>query len=82
MFAVAALEPSHVWVSFKCTPEDFAELTERPGIVPAPYLARAHWVGLEGPDALPRTELRRYLRSAYEVVVAKLPKRTRVALGV
>ena len=27
-----------------CTPEMFAELIEREGIIPAPYLARAMWV--------------------------------------
>jgi predicted DNA-binding protein (MmcQ/YjbR family) len=42
MFAVMNLEPFPPWLSFKCSAEDFAELTERPGIIPAPYLARAH----------------------------------------
>src|SRR6185312_6549125 len=41
IFAIAALEPGDRWLSFKCSPEDFAELIERPGIAPAPYLARA-----------------------------------------
>lgn len=41
MFAVAPLEPAEVWLSFKCSDEEFAELIERPGIIPAPYLARA-----------------------------------------
>ena len=31
-------------VAFKCTPDTFAELIEREGIIPAPYLARAMWV--------------------------------------
>ena len=43
MFAVVCLEPPHQ-ISFKCTPEEFAELIEREGIIPAPYLARAMWV--------------------------------------
>ena len=43
MFAVVCLEPPHQ-MSFKCTPEEFAELIERVGIIPAPYLARAMWV--------------------------------------
>jgi len=43
MFAAVNLEPPHQ-LGFKCSPEDFAELTEREGIVPAPYLARAMWV--------------------------------------
>src|SRR5450759_4324763 len=43
MYAVAPLEPAPVVLSFKCSPENFAELTERPGIIPAPYMARAQW---------------------------------------
>ncbi len=81
IFAIAALEPSDVWVSFKCAPDAFAELTDRPGIVPAPYLARAHWVALESEDALPRGELIAHLRQAYDLVAAKLPRKTRQSLG-
>src|SRR5436190_5720805 len=48
MFAVISLEKTSAHcMSFKCTPEKFAELTERTGIVPAPYVARYHWVALE-----------------------------------
>jgi len=80
MFAVAALDPGDHWLSFKCTPEQFAELTERPGIVPAPYLARAHWVALQSEDALPRDEVQRSLRNAYDSILAKLPKKVRAEL--
>ncbi len=41
LFVVAALEPGPVRLVFKCTPEVFAQLCERPGIRPAPYMARA-----------------------------------------
>jgi predicted DNA-binding protein (MmcQ/YjbR family) len=81
MFAVMPLEPAPVRLSFKCSPEDFAELTERPGIVPAPYLARAHWVSLESEYALPAAELKQRLRDAYALVYAKLPKKTRDGLA-
>lgn len=81
MFAVLALDPGQHLVSFKSTPDQFAELTERPGILPAPYLARAHWVALESADALPRAELKTLLRQAYDLVVAKLPKKTQAALA-
>jgi predicted DNA-binding protein (MmcQ/YjbR family) len=76
MFAVVALEPAsdHV-MSFKCTPEMFAELTERPGIVPAPYVARYHWVALERFDALKATELKSLIKNSYEMVRAKLPRK-------
>jgi predicted DNA-binding protein (MmcQ/YjbR family) len=77
MFAVTPLEPAPVWLSFKASPENFAELTERPNIIPAPYLARAQWVALETSDALPANELAGLLREAYDMVFAKLPKKTR-----
>jgi predicted DNA-binding protein (MmcQ/YjbR family) len=64
----------------KCTPEEFAELTERPGIVPAPYSARMHWVALENWDALSRTEIKRLVKLSYDLVFAKLPKRAQTQL--
>jgi len=75
MYAVAPLEPAPVCLSFKCSDESFAELTERPQIIPAPYLARAKWVALESPDAISRGELAQLLRASYQQVFAKLPKR-------
>ena len=74
MFAVVSLEPaSDHCMSFKCTPEKFAELTEQDGIVPAPYVARYHWVALKRFDALPERELKELLRTAYGLVYEKLP---------
>jgi predicted DNA-binding protein (MmcQ/YjbR family) len=81
MYAVTPLEPAAVCLSFKCSAEDFAELTERPGIIPALYLARAQWVALEDDDALTAAEVKKYLRRAYECVRGKLPKRVQAALA-
>jgi len=85
MFAVMPLEPggAHMnapWLSFKCAPEEFAELTERPGIRPAAYLARAQWASVESEEALPRAEVERLLRQSYELVLAKLTKKGREAV--
>jgi predicted DNA-binding protein (MmcQ/YjbR family) len=78
MFAVVGLEPDHgVMMSFKCTPEKFAELIERDGIIPAPYVARYHWVGLERFNALPERELKPLLKKAYELVRDKLPPKVK-----
>ncbi|HEX4077237.1 MAG TPA: MmcQ/YjbR family DNA-binding protein [Candidatus Acidoferrales bacterium] len=74
MYAVVGLEPREHWISFKCSAEEFAALTERPGIIPAPYLARAQWVALETEDALSRDEMRRLLAEAHSLIFAKLPK--------
>jgi predicted DNA-binding protein (MmcQ/YjbR family) len=79
--AIAVLHPAKIWLCFKVSPENFAELTERPGIIPAPYLARAKWVALETKDALSSDELTQLLRESYDMVVAKLPKKTREALA-
>lgn len=81
MFAVTPLEPAPVCLSFKATPESFAELTERHDIIPAPYLARAQWVALETRDALPVQELAQLLRTSYDLVFAKLPKNARAAIS-
>jgi predicted DNA-binding protein (MmcQ/YjbR family) len=80
IFAVTVLEPAKVWLSFKCSAENFADLTERAGIIPAPYLARAQWIALETKDALPKEELGGLLRESYDLVFAKLPRKTREAL--
>src|ERR1700738_485752 len=81
MFAHSVLEVAPVWLSFKASPENFAELTERAGIIPAPYLARAQWVALETRDALAVDELTRLVRESYDLVVGKLPKKTRELLS-
>ncbi len=81
MYAVVALEPGDHWLSFKCTPEDFARLVEQVGIIPAPYLARANWVALETPSALTHAEIKRLIRQARDIVMAKLPKKTQAALA-
>lgn len=82
MFAVVGLEPaSDHCMSMKCTPEKFAELIEREGIVPAPYVARYHWVALSRFDALSASELKSLLTTGYELVRDKLPKKVRAGLG-
>jgi predicted DNA-binding protein (MmcQ/YjbR family) len=83
MFAVLGLGDANGFsLAFKAGPERFLELTDRPGVIPAPYLARAHWVQLTSARALSAAELRTLLRASYELVAAKLPRRTRLALGI
>lgn len=68
-------------ISFKAGAPRFLELTDRPGISPAPYLARCHWVRLERPNVLPAPELRELILQAHRLVAAKLPKRVQKELG-
>jgi predicted DNA-binding protein (MmcQ/YjbR family) len=81
MFVVVNLEPPHQ-LAFKCTPESFGELVERPGIIPAPYMARNMWVQeQELGGALDRRELEMFVKKSYELVVSKLPKSRRPGAG-
>jgi predicted DNA-binding protein (MmcQ/YjbR family) len=82
MFAVVNLEPPHQ-IAFKCTPESFGELLERPGIIPAPYMAKNMWVmEQELGETLDRRELAVLIRQSYDLVVAKLPKSKRPGAAV
>ena len=83
MFCVANTDPAgaeHA-MSFKCDPETFAELCECEGIVPAPYMARAQWVALARFDTLPDREIKPLVSKAYDLIRAKLPKKTQAALA-
>jgi predicted DNA-binding protein (MmcQ/YjbR family) len=82
MFAVAGLDAKYpTKLSFKCTPEKFTELVELDGIVPAPYVARYHWVALTDLNALSQRELKEHLKIAYQLVHDKLPKKVRDKLS-
>jgi predicted DNA-binding protein (MmcQ/YjbR family) len=74
MFAVVNLSGAgKVVIAFAAGPERFAELVEVEGIIPAPYLARMHWVALERWDALRASELEEFLRAAHALIFNKLP---------
>ena len=66
--------------SFKCDEADFLRLTAVDGVRPAAYLARAGWVSLERPDALPIEETKALLTRSHDLVVARLPERIRADL--
>ena len=77
MFAVTGLDSASQSISFKCTPEKFAELIEKDGIIPAHYVARYHWITAENLDALKANELKALIEKSYEMVRDKLPKKLR-----
>jgi len=63
-------------ICLKSDPERFHELLEIEGISPAPYLGRYKWVLLSNSGVLPAQELEDLIRTSYELVVAKAPKRS------
>jgi predicted DNA-binding protein (MmcQ/YjbR family) len=83
MFAVFGVERGKgTSLSFKVDPERFLELTDVEGIIPAPYLARAHWVQLETANAIPPHDARALIARSHALIAAKLTKKAReAALG-
>ena len=82
IYCVAPLEPeSQARISVKCTPERFAELVEIEGIIPAPYMARNHWVAITDLKALRQAEIEEMVRTSYELVFQKLTRRQKADLS-
>jgi predicted DNA-binding protein (MmcQ/YjbR family) len=82
MFAVLALDgPQSGQLSLKVDNERFLELTDLPGVHPAPYLARAHWISLGPGHALSDDDVEGLLRDSYRLVLERLPKRIRESLA-
>lgn len=80
MFMVTGADPSG-GMSFKVEDERFLEMTDRPGMRPAPYLARAKWVRVDSPSTLSEEESAELLRRSYELVFAKLTKKLQRDIG-
>jgi predicted DNA-binding protein (MmcQ/YjbR family) len=82
MFAVTWLKSGKAQgFSFKVDDHRFLELTDRAGIVPAPYLARAKWVQVQTADALTDAEAEGLLARSHALVAARLTRKLQRELG-
>lgn len=68
-------------LSFKVEDERFLELTDQPGIIAAPYMARSHWISVTEPPRFTTAELSAFIRTSYGLVRAKLTKKMQAELG-
>lgn len=73
MFLITSPDTVPHSASFKVTEEDFEELCNREGFIPAPYLARYKWVHLDNISRLSKREWQKYIKQSYELVYSKLP---------
>ena len=80
MFCVASLEPP-LNISFKVGDELFEEISNSPGIIPAPYMARAKWVRVLNNKHFSKQEWEAHIRDSYNLVKSKLTKKLRNELG-
>ncbi len=64
-------------MSFKVDELRFLEMTDRPQFIPAPYMARAHWVALVDEKDITLKELKSLVQGSYEWYFNKLSKKAR-----
>lgn len=79
MFALLDLHGSGN-LAFKVDDDLFLGYCDRPGMRPAPYLARAHWISLSSPYQASTAELQQLLRRSHQLVVKRLPKIRQIGL--
>ena len=67
-------EPEKWRFSLRVTPERFLELTGIPGVKPARYMGRFHWVTIVRPQSFPKDYLIELLEWSYERARSSLSK--------
>lgn len=83
MYAVLGLSGAAAGaLSFKVGQEAFLAWTGRPGVRPAPYLARAYWVQLTPESEIPPREVEAAVRASHALVASGLTLAARRALGI
>ncbi|WP_276498479.1 MmcQ/YjbR family DNA-binding protein [Pontibacter litorisediminis] len=82
MFLVVGLDKTPTSASFKVDAEAFEEMCSRPGLSPAPYLARYKWVALDDLNRLQPQEWEQRVQESYRLVAGKLPKKALKELGI
>lgn len=81
MFAIINLSkdnPNNICI--KVEPERFLELTDQSHIIPAPYLARYHWVTITDTEQMKAADLGTLIEQSYQLIVCKLPKKVQKSL--
>jgi predicted DNA-binding protein (MmcQ/YjbR family) len=76
-----ATGPDYASLSFKASDIAFEALTGTGRATPAKYLARARWLTLADLAAAEASEVAAWVRTAYGLVAAKLPRKLQRDLG-
>jgi predicted DNA-binding protein (MmcQ/YjbR family) len=79
MFCVSSLD-APLKVSLKVRDDEFDEVSNLPGIIPAPYMAKHKWILIGDVKGFTQKKWKEYIRQSYDLVVAKLPKKTQAQL--
>jgi len=74
MFCVTTMD-TPLKVSIKVTDEEFGEMIDLPGVIPAPYVARYKWILVEDVNAFTEKKWEYYITQSYNLVKTKLSKK-------
>lgn len=66
--------------SFRTSPERFLELTDQPGVKPARYMQRFHWVSIVNVAAFDPDYLQELVHWSYQKAFSALPKKTQKSI--
>jgi predicted DNA-binding protein (MmcQ/YjbR family) len=72
-------EPEQWRFSFRASPDRFVELTGVPGVKPARYMGRFHWVTIVNVQQFPQDYLMELVQWSYDKAMSSLSKAKRVA---
>ena len=73
-------QPERWRFSIRVTPERFIELTDMPGVKPARYRGRYHWITIVNVAAFPAPYLQELVRASYRRACLSLSKARQAAL--
>jgi predicted DNA-binding protein (MmcQ/YjbR family) len=71
----------HALMMYAAGPTRYSDLLEIEGLIPAPYMARIHWVAAERWDIFTSAEWQRELHAAHSLTLAKLPRKVLATLA-
>jgi predicted DNA-binding protein (MmcQ/YjbR family) len=78
MFLLASLEDQPLWMNLKCDPEKAIDLRERyDSIRPGYHMSKIHWNTVEVNGELKPELIQELINHSYDLVVAKLTKKTK-----
>ena len=81
MFALTSLEGDFA-INLKCDPENAVLLREQyDSIKPAFHMNKTHWITVFIDRTISTNKILEWINDSYDLVVAKIPKKTRIELG-
>ena len=82
IFLMISLDEIPVAASFKVSDEDFETITEKDGVIQAPYMAKNKWVKVDDISRFSHAEWLEFIKNSFFLISEKLSKKKRIELGI